>query len=154
MEVKLDLTNVAPLLDVIKGASDALRGRLALPLQLPVLDPESTEQWQSDLVTSQNDDIAVLLALFNRDFFTEETVAFDEANADAVIRACSALKLYLYYEYLSDLDEEDFESDDVVYDVLTERQQKPFLAFMFLDTLQKVIIRHLNDLILDGSGET
>jgi len=150
VEVKLDLTNVAPLLDVLKNASDALRDRLALPLNLPTLDPESVEQWKSDLVESQNDDINVLLKLFNRDFFTEETVAFDEANADAVVRACSALKLYLYYEYLSDLDDEDFESDAVAYDLLTEPQQKPFLAFMFLDTLQKVIMRHLNDLILEG----
>lgn len=150
VEVKLDLTNVAPLLDVLKSASDALRDRLALPLNLPVLDPESIEQWKVDLVASQNEDIDVLLKLFNRDFFTEETVAFDEANADAVVRACSALKLYLYYQYLSDLDDEDFESDAISYDLLTEAQQKPFLAFMFLDTLQKVIMRHLNDLILEG----
>lgn len=150
VEVKLDLTNVAPLLDVLKSASDALRDRLALPLNLAVLDPDSAEQWKSDLVVSQNEDIDVLLKLFNREFFTEETVAFDEANADAVVRACSALKLYLYYEYLSDLDDEDFESDAVSYDLLTVAQQKPFLAFMFLDTLQKVIMRHLNDLILEG----
>lgn len=150
VEVKLDLTNVAPLLDVLKSASDALRDQLALPLNLPALDPESVEQWKLDLVASQNEDIDVLLKLFNRDFFTEETVAFDEANADAVVRACSALKLYLYHHYLSDLDDEDFESDAVAYDLLTEKQQKPFLAFMFLDTLQKVIMRHLNDLILEG----
>lgn len=150
VEVKLDLTNVAPLLDVLKSASDALSNRLALPLDLPVLDQDSVDQWRSDLVLSQNADISVLLKLFNREFFTEETVTFDEANADAVVRACSALKLYLYYEYLSDLDDEDFESDSVSYDLLTETQKKPFLAFMFLDTLQKVIMRHLNDLILEG----
>ena len=150
VEVKLDLTNVAPLLDVLKNASDALRNRLALPLNVEALDQESIYEWNSELIASQNSDIDVLLKLFNREFFTEETVVFDEANADAVVRACSALKLYLFNEYLSDLDEDDFESDEVVFDMLTETQQKPYLAFMFLDTLQKVIMRHLNDLILEG----
>jgi hypothetical protein len=149
VEVKLDLTNVAPLLDVLKSASDALAHRLALPLELPLLDADSLEQWNSELVSSQNADVDALLKLFNRDFFSEETVAFDEENADAVIRACAALKLYLYHEYLSDLAEEDFESNEVVYDALTERQQKPYVTFMFLDTLQKVIMRHLNDLVVD-----
>jgi hypothetical protein len=149
VEVKLDLTNVAPLLDVLKNASDALAHSLALPLELPALDVDSLEQWNSDLVASQNADIDALLKLFNRDFFSEETVAFDEENADAVIRACSALKLYLYHEYLSELADEDFESNEVVYDALTERQQKPYVTFMFLDTLQKVIMRHLNDLVVD-----
>ncbi len=150
VEVKLDLTNVAPLLDVIKAAADILRGRLALPLELPVLDPESHELWRAELVESQARDIDVLVNTFNREFFREETVVFDEENAEAVVRACSSLKLYLYREYLADLDEEDFESDNVVFDVLTERQQKPFLTFMFLDTLQKVILRHLNDALLEG----
>ena len=150
VEVRLDLTNVAPLLDVLKSASDALRTRLALPLRVPELDADSLEQWQAELVESQNGDIDVLLNLFNRDFFSEETVVFDEANAEAVVRAWSGLKLYLFGEFLADLDEEDFESDDVVFDMLEERQQKPFLTFMFLDTLQKVIMRHLNDSLLDG----
>ncbi len=153
VEVKLDLTNVAPLLDVLKEASDALANRLALPLIKAGLDEESEDQWKSELVTSQNADIDVLLKLFNREFFREEVVAFDEENADAVVRACSALKLYLFYEYLGDLSEEDFESDEVVFDSLSDRQQKPYLAFMFLDTLQKVIMRHLNDLILGGTVE-
>jgi site-specific recombinase XerD len=150
VEVKLDLTNVAPLLDVLKNASDALSNRLALPLETAGVEAESLDQWTMDLVASQNDDIAVLLSLFNREFFSEETVVFDEANAEAVVRACSALKLYLFYEFLADLDEEDFEADEVVFDILTERQQKPFLAFMFLDTVQKLIMRHLNESLLDG----
>lgn len=150
VEVKLDLTNVAPLLDVMKEASVALGGRLALPLNVAGLDAESTEQWTADLISSQNEDIQVLLGLFDRDFFTEETVVFDEANAEAVVRATSAVKLYLYREFLTDLDEEDFEADEVVFDILTERQQKPFLTFMFLDTVQKVIMRHLNDSLLEG----
>jgi len=150
VEVKLDLTNVAPLLDVMKDASVALGNRLALSLKDAGLDAESTDLWTTDLVASQNEDINVLLSLFDRDFFTEETVVFDEANAEAVVRASSAVKLYLYNEFLSDLSEEDFEADDVVFDVLTERQQKPFLTFMFLDTVQKVIMRHLNDSLLEG----
>src|SRR5947209_4751290 len=79
VEVKLDLTNVAPLLDVLKNASDALRDRLALPLEVEALDPESSYDWNSELIASQNSDIDVLLKLFNREFFTEETVVFDEA---------------------------------------------------------------------------
>lgn len=150
VEIRLDLTNVAPLLDVLKSASDVLANRLALPLNIPLLDAESKELWNHDLIASQNQDIDGLIKLFNREFFREETIAFDEANAEAMIRACSALKLYLFNEYLADLDEEDFESDNVVFDVLTERQQKPYLAFMFLDTLQKVIMRHLNDFILEN----
>ena len=150
VEIRLDLTNVAPLLDVLKSASDVLANRLALPLNIPELDADSKELWNHDLLASQNQDIEGLIKLFKRKFFREETIAFDEANAESMIRACSALKLYLFNEYLADLDEEDFESDNVIFDVLSERQQKPYLAFMFLDTLQKVIMRHLNDFILEN----
>jgi hypothetical protein len=118
IEVKLALPVVAPLLDVIKMLGDNLRSNLAAPVALEDLDAEFRSAWVDELLLAQNGEITTLLALFDDDFFREGIVAFDESNAEPIVRACAAVRLHLRERYLKQLGDEMLESGD---SHLTER---------------------------------
>ena len=148
IEVKLSLSVVAPLLDVVRELADGLRKNLAAPLTLADVDVEFRDTWASELLSAQNEDVQTLLALFNEEFFSEGVVAFDESNAEAIVRACAAVRLRLRERYLKQLGDETLESGDVDLDQLEEPLRKAFMCYLFLATVQELIIQHLDESIL------
>ncbi len=150
IEVTLSLPAIVPLLDVIKQMADTLGSSLAAPLRLDDLEAEFHTAWQSDLLTAQNADVRALLALFDQEFFTAHTVTLDEGNAEPVLRACSALRLRLRTEVLPALPDEALESGAVDLLPLAEPVRRAFLAYVFLATLQDLILSHLGSTILGG----
>ncbi len=150
IEVKLSLPVVAPLLDVIKRVADSLEAELAAPLAMTDLDEDVREPWQRDLIAAQNADLRTLLALFDSEFFSSGVVAFDEENADAIARACSSVRLCLRGKFLKDLPGDLLESGDVEVEALPEIVRKTFMCYLFLATIQELIIQHLDSSILEG----
>ena len=150
IEVKLALPVVAPLLDVIKELADGLRKTLAAPLALTDLDSDFHQSWVGELLCAQNDDVHTLLALFDDEFFREGVVAFDEENAECIVRACAAVRLRLRERYLKPLGDETLESGDVDMAKLDEPLRKAFMCYLFLATVQELIIQHLDSSILDS----
>jgi len=148
IEVKLALPVVAPLLDVIKMLGDNLRSNLAAPVALEDLDAEFRLAWVDELLLAQNGEITTLLALFDDDFFREGIVAFDESNAEPIVRACAAVRLHLRERYLKQLGDEMLESGDVDLTKLGEPLRKAFMCYLFLATIQELIIQHLDESIL------
>ena len=148
IEVKLSLPVVAPLLDVVKDLADGLRKNLAAPNQLTDLDRDFHDAWVAELISSQNDDLQTLLALFDEEFFSEGVVAFDETNAEAIVRACAAIRLRLRERFLKPLDDEALESGDLDLEQLDEPLRKAFMCYLFLATVQELIIQHLDETIL------
>jgi len=141
---------VAPLLDVIKELADSLRGTLAAPLEVRDIDEDFHAAWTSELLAAQNDEVCALLALFDDEFFSEGVVAFDEKNAETVVRACAAVRLRLRDVYLKGLEDEMLESGDVDLNSLEEPVRKAFMCYLFLATVQELIIQHLDESILGG----
>jgi hypothetical protein len=150
IEVKLALPVVAPLLDVIRELADGLRRELAAPLALKDLDDDLKEAWVGDLLTAQADEVQTLLALFNDEFFSEGVVAFDEENAETIVRASAAIRLRLRERYLKTLDDETLETGDLDLNTLDEGLRKAFMCYLFLATIQELIIQHLDESILDS----
>lgn len=150
IEVKLSLPVVAPLLDVIKGLSDTLNRNLAAPLAMSDLDPEFREEWTADLLETQTSDVGILLALFDDEFFSEGVIALDGENAEPVVRACAAVRLRLREKYLKVLGDETLESSEVELEQLDEPVRKAFMCYLFLATLQELIIQHLDSTILES----
>ena len=148
IEVKLALPVVAPLLDVIKELADHLRKNLAAPLALHDLDADFENAWVDELLISQNEEVRTLLALFDDDFFSEGVVAFDENNAEIIVRACAAVRLKLREKYLKPMGDEALESGDVELMMLAEPLRKAFMCYLFLATIQELIIQHLDESIL------
>ncbi len=150
IEVKLSLPVVAPLLDMIKAAADTLDGQLAAPITLDDVDSGFRSEWRDELVAGQTAEINALLALFDSEFFTNGVVGFDESNAIIIVRACSAVRLRLRQRYLRDLPDEILEGGDVELAGLDEDVRKAFMCYLFLATVQELIIQHLDSAILDA----
>jgi hypothetical protein len=150
IEVKLALPVVAPLLDVIKGMAESLRRSLAAPLGLTDLDAEFGTAWADELVAAQNEDVQTLLGLFNEEFFADGVIAFDEDNAEPILRATAAVRLRLRDYYLKPLGDETLESGNVELAQLDESLRKAFMCYLFLATIQELIIQHLDSSILES----
>lgn len=150
IEVKLSLTVVAPLLDVIKSVSKSLGQTLAAPLAMTDLDAEFHKDWAAELQAGQKSDVDVLLALFDENFFTDSVIGLDAGNAEPVVRACAAVRLRLREMYLKVLDDEVLESSDVELDQLDDPVKKAFMCYLFLATLQELIIQHLDSTIIES----
>ena len=148
IEVKLALPVVAPLLDVIKELADHLRKNLAAPIALKDLDADFHTAWVDELLTNQNEEVRTLLALFDDEFFREGVVAFDENNAEVIVRACAAVRLRLREKYLKPLGDETLESGDLELASLDDPLRKAFMCYLFLATIQELIIQHLDESIL------
>ena len=142
IEVKLSLAVVAPLLDVIRDLAAGLTTSLAAPQALSGLDQELRDSWVEELVRGQQGDVKTLLALFDEDFFLEGVVAFDETNAEAIVRACAAVRLRLRDQHLKSLGDEILESGDVELAKLDEPLRRAFMCYLFLATVQELIIQH------------
>lgn len=143
IEVKLSLAVVAPLLDVIKSVSDSLDDDLAAAVQLERVDEDLRNEWRDELVASQNGDVQNLLALFDSEFFASGVVNFDESNADAILRACAAVRLRLKDGFLEDLTDDALESGEIDFDAFPDDQRRYFMCYLFLATVQELVIEHL-----------
>ncbi len=144
VEVRLNLEAVAPLLDVIKDAADDLQPALAVAPQVPDHDAEFSDGWKRELLQGQNSDISVFLALFGSEFFITGVVPLDPTNSEAILRSCSAVRLRLRAKHLQPLGDEALESGDVPLDAMPDTQRKAFAAYVFLATLQELIVQHLD----------
>jgi hypothetical protein len=84
-------------------------------------------------------------------------VVFDEENSEPALRACSAVRLRLREEYLKEVSDEKLETGDVEIEQLPEAVRKFFMAYIFLATLQELIIQNLDtaegEFESDGAGD-
>jgi hypothetical protein len=146
VEVRLSIPAVAPLLDLIKSVADELRVNLAVPLALSDADAELATVWKEDLLASQRDDCDRLFSLFDQEFFSEGVVAFDRDNAEPVLRACAALRLRFRQTHLANIPDDTLEALEASTTTgdLGETIQKAFACFLFLDELQKIILKYLD----------
>ena len=150
IEVKLSLPVVAPVLDVIRQLADGLGQKLAAPQDLGDIDQEFRDAWVGDLLEGQNKDVKALLALFDDEFFAEGIVAFDEENAEPIVRACAAVRLRLREVYLKGLDDDALEGGEVELEQMSEAVRKAFMCYLFLATVQELIIQHLDSSIIES----
>jgi hypothetical protein len=87
--------------------------------------------------------------LFGSDFFLTGVVPLDPTNSEAILRACSAVRLRLRAKHLEPLGDEALESNEVPLDDMPETQRKAFAAYVFLATLQELIVQHLDPTVLE-----
>jgi hypothetical protein len=148
VEVKLSLPVVAPLVDLIRELTIDLERSLAAPQALHDLDQDFRGAWIGELLEGQNGDLRSLLSLFDGEFFTVGVIAFDEKNAEPIVRACTALRLKLRESRLKTLGDESLETGDVEMEGLDETTKTAFMCYLFLATVQELIIQHLESSII------
>lgn len=143
IDIKLSLPVVAPLLDVLKSATEALRDSLACPVTVDDLDPEMRDVWNEELIQEQNTEVKKLLGLFDENFFSTGMVRIAEDQADAIVRATAAVRLHLRKTLLASITDEMLEAGSVDIDRLKEPVRSGFLCYAFLASLQDLVLQHL-----------
>ncbi len=144
VEIRLNISAVAPLLDIITAAADDLRDTLAVKATFPEHDAEFNETWTQDLMAGQNSDVRELLGLFDSDFFTDGAISIDSENCDSLLRACSALRIRILTRWLAEVSAEILEDEDAPVELIPQELRLPFAAYTFLDQIQKIILEHLS----------
>jgi len=148
IEIKLNLEAVAPLLDRIKESVGALEGKLAAPVRPPDSDAEMEAAWAGELLRDQKGDCQRFLAMFDQRFFADGTISLDEENAGPVLRACAAIRLNLRESAFGMVPDEALEGGKVSLEQMDQATQNAFEAYVFLATLQELIIENLDGEIL------
>lgn len=149
VEVKLSLPAVKPLLALIRSASDPLERQLAVSPLMPDLDRDLRDTWNAELLSSQSSEVRTLLQLFEGDFPETGVISFDAGNAEATARACSAVRLQLRARFLPEVNDEALETGQIDFGSLAGNVRDAFMAYLFLATIQELIIEHLDSSILD-----
>lgn len=151
VEVRLSIAAVAPLLDLIKAVAEELRTHVAVPVALTGTDAELADVWRDELLQSQREDCDRLFSLFDQEFFADGVVALDRDNAEAVLRASAALRLRLRGTRLQRISDDALEALEAnsALGELDEEERKAFACFVFLDELQKIILKYLDPLSVD-----
>ncbi len=142
IDVKLNLPVVAPLLDVLRRASDALSDSLASPLQIEDIDSDFREAWTEELVTDQRGEVMALLALFDDEFLSSGVIRIDEPVAEGILRACSAFRLHLRANELRSVSDETLEAGIAGPDQMPEGLRPALTAYIFLASLQELLLEH------------
>jgi len=115
---------------------------------LPATDVVFRDLWKDELMLGQNEDVSALLALFNDEFYSDGVVMFDQNNVESIARACSAVRLRLRERYLQSVADEALETGEVELAKLPEPVRKAFMCYLFLATLQELIIQRLDESII------
>lgn len=144
VEIRLNISAVAPLLDVIKEAADDLRTTLAIRARFPEEDSDFSETWVQELMAAQNSDVREFLGLFDSEFFADGTIAIDGDSADSLLRACAALRLRIHERWLRQVPADVLEDEDAEISAVPVDIRLPFAAYTFLDQVQKIILEHLS----------
>lgn len=150
IEVKLAVPVVAPLLDVIRALGETPPFAAPGVVVPPDADPDLQGAWLGDLAAAEATEVRALLALFDEAFFREGIVAFDAENAEVILRACAVLRLRLRESYLRAWGDDALESGDVGTGPFEPGGQKAMACFLFLATVQELILQHLGDNILSN----
>lgn len=116
------------------------------PVQAPELidDAELREAWEQELNTLTRGEAAGLLRLLEHEAFGREAVQVSEGDAEALVRAASALRLRVRSTLLHDIADESLEAGDLDLMALSLDQQRGMACYLFLGTLQAVIVHALD----------
>jgi hypothetical protein len=66
------------------------------------------------------------------------------------VRACAALRLRLRGTVLKTVTDAALENGDIAVEALTEAQRTAFMCYLFLATIQDLIIQHIDTLSTDS----
>ncbi len=143
IEVTLNVGAVAPLLDFIKPILSRLETETAFAADMAEADRELESVWRDGLIHTQMTDCKILVGLFDREFLDSGKIELNDGNADQVLRSAAAIRLKLRQTALKNITDEALASEDFNPDSVTRDERLGFEAFLFLERIQEVILKHL-----------
>ena len=143
IEVTLNVGVVAPLLDFIKPVLQRLESETAFATDMAQADRELESVWRDGLIEAQVSDCKRLVGLFGREFLDSGRIELNEENGDSILRAAAAVRLKLRQTALRNIADEALLNEQINPEVITKDERLAFEAFLFLERIQEVILKHL-----------
>ncbi len=151
VEIKLKRSAVAPLLDFMKPVIRDLEAGAEVDIAPPRdLDRDMKDAWRADLRESLARDAEKLLDLFGRRFFEEGAIEIHPENAEQILRASAAIRLRLRERFLQRFADETLEAGEIDHASMSRDEERGYGCYLFLATLQEVVIDHLD--LIEGTG--
>lgn len=152
LEIKLPAEVVEPVFGLLVPMARE-DDELAIDPRLGKIDADFREIWTDDLKAALRSDCGRFLDVFDRPEFRATGVTdFDGEHLDAIIRACSALRLKLRTHKLTAVADSVLEEGEVDFARLNRSEQTAMVAYMFLGSLQEIMIRQI-DAAADADDE-
>lgn len=143
LEIHINPFMVDALIQMIETIGSNLDSVLPQEDTVPEADEDFKAIWMDGLREGQEKDCSILLHILRNKDFGKAPVTFDEENGEAMLRSCSAIRLKIQDTLLKDLSMEQLEVGEVDIHKLEAEQQRGYACYLFLATLQSLIIREL-----------
>lgn len=157
LEVRLALPLVGPIVERLLPLTEQLEHEVANPgtrqaLYTTVLSDDGA--WMlSHIMGSQRGDMAAWRAMFGDEFFREGQIVVTDETAESILRATAALRLMLRDAGLKKVPDPVLEQEGPDLKKLTPVEQECWAAYVFLATLQELLIDHLDPNEREEEGE-
>lgn len=115
-----------------------------LASDIPQEDMELADAWEDGLSERLQDDCHRLLELMNDARLGKDSFNLDINKAESILRASSAIRLKIRASLLEDIPAGELEGGSVDLDVLSPGEQGAYLCYLFLASLQDLIISQLD----------
>jgi hypothetical protein len=143
IDVTLNVGVIAPLLDFLKPVLKALEKETAFAPEMAEADRELAGLWREGLIHTQVNDCRIFMKLFDAEFLNSGKIVITEENADAVLRATSAIRIKLRVGVLAGVSDHDIRNDCVNLGAVSENERAGYAALLLMKQLQDVVLEHL-----------
>jgi hypothetical protein len=146
LEINLHVTPhlLQTVVGLIKLVVQSFQQGLAVCVEPIDEDPDLHYAWIGGLCDSLKQDIRQLFKLLNDSRFHEGTLVLDIPEAEAVLRASAAVRLKIQQTLLSSIPDHQLENGLISFESLPPEQQKGYACYLFLASLQAVILEALD----------
>lgn len=143
IEVSLNVSVLAPLLDFLKPVLKALETETAFGPEMAQADRDLDGLWREGLIHAQVEDCRRFMALFDANFLNSGQIVLTEENADAVLRATSAVRVKLRLGVLAAVSDLDLRNRTVNLGALTEPERLGYATLRLMEEIQEIVLQHL-----------
>lgn len=119
-----------------------MKGELVIKTDSHHDDEEFEALWNESLIEQLDNDCNHLL-LFLEDNRGGKGLSIPKNSAESVLRGATAVRIKIQQTLLKGIPEADLENATVRMDLLPAKKQQAYLLFIFLATLQELIIQQI-----------
>jgi hypothetical protein len=143
LDIQINPFMADALVQMIETISSNLDDVLPADSAIPASDPDFQSIWVEGLREIQERDCSVLLHILRHRDFGRDAIPFDEETGEALLRSCSAIRLKIQDTILKAVAPEQLEVAQLNVQKLEPEQQRGYACYLFLATLQSLVIREL-----------
>lgn len=130
----------APFRRFAATVEEFLEDGVGLLAEVPEEDPDLQIIWEDTLREGVRADCDCILELVQRPEFGHLNVPLTMGQVDALLRACSAIRLKVHRVHLAEIEDEKLERAEVALESLPEQQARAYMIYVFLANLQEVLV--------------